>query len=367
MQLTRNYEQLLLDAVPMLDVRAPIEFAKGAFPAAVNIPLLDDDERAAVGTAHRKHGARAAVELGHRLVSGQTKARRIAAWTDFVRRHAGGVLYCFRGGQRSAIVQQWLAEAGMEVARVEGGYKAMRSFMLSTIESLARESTVILLGGRAGVGKTDVITALDNALDLEGLARHRGSAFGRRPGGQPATVDFEHQLGIRWLQLNRRGTRSVVMEDESRCIGSCTVPTPLWEAFQRAPLVQLEAPLEQRVARVRVQYVEEMWLEFQRLGQSFNDFEDHLLNALSRISRRLGGLRYQQLAQMMRLALDRQLHFGELELHDAWIETLLVDYYDPMYDYQLQRSADRIVVRGEAPVIEDYLNNLTLIDPHERS
>ena len=103
-----DYRHLFLNGVPMMDVRAPVEFAQGAFPGVVNRPLMDDGERQQVGTCYKHKGQDAAIALGHQLVSGATKQARIAAWAQFAQDHPGGVLYCFRGGLRSQIVQQWL-------------------------------------------------------------------------------------------------------------------------------------------------------------------------------------------------------------------------------------------------------------------
>ena len=116
---------IFLNDVPMMDVRAPVEFARGAFPGVVNLPLMNDAERQAVGTCYKQQGQQAAIELGHRLVSGALKTERIAAWARFAQAHPDGLLYCFRGGLRSQIVQQWLETeagigAGVDVADCEG-------------------------------------------------------------------------------------------------------------------------------------------------------------------------------------------------------------------------------------------------------
>ena len=128
-----DFRHIFLNDVPMMDVRAPIEFAQGAFPGVVNLPLMNNEERQKVGTCYKQRGQEAAIALGHSLVSGETKNGRIAAWAAFAKAHPKGVLYCFRGGLRSQITQQWLqSEAGMAYPRVIGGYKAMRTFLPSS-------------------------------------------------------------------------------------------------------------------------------------------------------------------------------------------------------------------------------------------
>ena len=116
-----DYRHIFLNDVPMMDVRAPVEFGQGAFPGVTNLPLMDDGERQQVGTCYKHKGQEAAIALGHQLVSGATKRQRIEAWAQFARAHPQGVLYCFRGGLRSQIVQQWLLnEVGIDYPRVVG-------------------------------------------------------------------------------------------------------------------------------------------------------------------------------------------------------------------------------------------------------
>jgi tRNA 2-selenouridine synthase len=127
-----DYAGLFLADTPLLDTRAPLEFARGAFPAARNLPLMSDEERAAVGSCYKQRGQDAAIALGQELVSGVIRDARITAWREFARAHPEGYLYCFRGGLRSQIVQQWLRDSGIDYPRVSGGYKAMRRFLIDT-------------------------------------------------------------------------------------------------------------------------------------------------------------------------------------------------------------------------------------------
>lgn len=130
---------------------------------------MNDVERQKVGTCYKQHGRQAAIEMGHQLVSGKTKAERLQAWADFARAHPDGYLYCFRGGLRSKIVQQWLKdEMGIDYPRVVGGYKAMRHFLLDTIEQAVEQCEFILVGGMTGTGKTEVLAQLGNSLTSKG-------------------------------------------------------------------------------------------------------------------------------------------------------------------------------------------------------
>lgn len=355
---TDNYRALFLDDVPMMDARAPVEFAKGAFPQTVNLPLMNDIERQKVGTCYKQHGQQAAIELGHRLVSGQVKAERIQAWVDFTRQNPNGYIYCFRGGLRSLLVQQWLKNvAGIDYPRVTGGYKAMRSYLLETTEQAAARDDFVLVGGMTGTGKTEVLARLDESVDLEGIANHRGSSFGKRATPQPVQIDFENRLAIRLLRMQAAGARQFILEDEARLVGRCSIPLPLFQAMQDYPLVWLEDSLEGRVDRILKDYVIDLCAEFivERGEEGFTAFAERLQESLVNISKRLGGECYQRLAAIMNQALVEQASTGAVDLHRGWIEALLKHYYDPMYAYQRESKAARIEFAGEQEAVVEYL------------
>ena len=352
-----DYRALFLGDAPMMDARAPVEFEKGAFPGVQNLPLMDDFERQKVGTCYKQHGQDAAIELGHRLVSGDIKARRVEAWVAFAKANPQGYLYCFRGGLRSQTVQRWLLEAGIEYPRVLGGYKAMRSFLLDTLEQAVGECQFVVLGGMTGTGKTDVLVQLSNALDLEGHANHRGSSFGKRATGQPSQIDFENSLAIDVLKKRAAGIEQFVLEDESRLVGSCNVPLPLHQGMQGYPLVWLEDSFQNRVKRILRDYVVDLCADFVRLHGEHGHalFAERLLQSLDRICKRLGGERHQRLQSMMQAALEEQRRHGLVDLHRAWIEGLLHEYYDPMYAYQRESKASRIEFAGDQAAVVEYL------------
>ena len=336
-----DYCSILGDARPLIDVRSPGEFHRGALPGAVNLPLLNDDERAAVGRTYKARGRDAATDLGHRLVAGDVKASRIAAWRDFAAAQPGSVITCWRGGLRSEIVQAWLAEAGIELPRVAGGFKALRHFCLDTIQTASATRRVVLVGGRTGSGKTQVVRGAACHIDLESLANHRGSAFGGFPTPQPPPVTFENALAVELLKL--APGEPVVAEDESRTIGRLAIPEALFNAMHRAPIALLEVDDRQRVDNIYREYVLDA-----------EDPERHLTTALARIERRLGGVRYRQIAALMDDAF-RADESSRRHAHCRWIERLLKDYYDPMYDYQLAGKKERIVVRGSVGEVAAYL------------
>jgi tRNA 2-selenouridine synthase len=361
---TADFQQLFLDDAPMMDARAPVEFSKGAFPGVINLPLMNDLERQQVGTCYKQRGQDAAIGLGHKLVSGALKAERIAAWAAFAQAHPDGYLYCFRGGLRSQIVQQWLKEeAGIDYPRVIGGYKALRTFLLETTEQALTQCQFVILGGLTGTGKTEVLAQLDNAVDLEGHANHRGSSFGKRVTPQPMQIDFENRLAIDILKKRHAGHTQFVLEDESRMVGSCTLPLALHQGMQGYPLIWLEDSLEGRVTRILGDYVRDLSAEFIAAHgpeEGFILFSARLQQSLSNIQKRLGGERFQRLAASMNAALLEQQRSGEVQLHREWIEGLLGEYYDPMYAFQQESKGLRIEFSGEQAAVVAYLRERKL-------
>jgi tRNA 2-selenouridine synthase len=353
-----DYRDIFLNDRPMMDTRAPVEFSKGSFPGVINLPLMTDSEREQVGTCYKQRGQQAAIVLGHQLVCGEIKAERIQAWADFARAHPDGYLYCFRGGMRSQIAQQWLKdEAGIDYPRVGGGYKAMRTFLLETLDQAVAQSDFVLLGGMTGTGKTDVLTRLSNGLDLEGHANHRGSSFGKRATGQPSNIDFENRLAVDVLKKRARGIEQFVLEDESRMVGGCALPLALYQGMQRFPMVWLEDSLQGRVERIQRDYVVNLCAEFIAVhgAEGFALFSERLLESLNNIRKRLGGERHQRMLVLMQAALAEQALSGAVDLHCAWIEGLLSEYYDPMYAFQRESKGLRIEFVGEQAAVFEYL------------
>ena len=332
---------LLGEATPCIDVRSPGEFARGAVPGAVNLPLLTDAERAEVGICYKRRGRDAAVALGHRLVQGETKAARVASWRDFAARHPQAAIYCARGGLRSAMAQRWLADAGEHVARVAGGFQALRRVCIAILER-ARQRSFVLVGGRTGVGKTRLVRGARSGIDLEELAGHRGSAFGGHERPQPTPIAFENALAVALLRVPEATTAA--LEDEGRTIGRLAIPESLFDAMRQAPIVLLETADAERVDNILTEYVLEAPAPRVRLPA-----------ALDRITRRLGGSRHRQIAGLMDAAFAAGDPHDNREAHRRWIRALLKHYYDPMYDHQLAGKAARIALRGNAKQVAAYL------------
>ena len=343
----RALQDILSRQTPLLDVRAAIEFDQGALPHSVNLPILNDQERAAVGTTYKQSGREAATTLGHELVNGATKSERITGWLSFMQDHPEARIMCWRGGQRSQIAQAWLLENGCKIERVPGGYKALRQTCLNILETAASgEKPWWVVAGRTGVQKTVLIKMLANSIDLEGLANHRGSAFGGQATPQPTPASFENYVACKYLQHDHP---ALVLEDESRTIGRLALPCGWHERMQQAPLVLVEADLPARVDHIVDEYVTAP------LAASADALalESQYRNALSRITKRLGGALYTTIDNLIAEA------FAGKRQHFDWVHALMQNYYDPMYDYQLKNKAARIVFQGSRQEVQQYLQQHT--------
>lgn len=354
---TEDYQRLFLQDVPLIDVRSPLEYQQGAFPFAVNLPLMKDSERQAVGTCYKQQGQQAAIALGHSLVNGKERQRRTVAWIEQCARQPEGYLYCFRGGLRSQLAQQWLREAGVDYPRVVGGYKALRNFLLGALES-ASELPMMVVGGNTGCGKTLLINELVAGIDLEGVAHHRGSSFGRTLVKQHSQIDFENRLAVQMLKKQHGGCRHWVLEDESRIIGSNNLPLSLFNGMQQAPLVVIDDPFDVRLARLQDEYIDQMRIAFEQAygeQEGWQHYDEYLHHGLFAIRRRLGLERFQQLTQLLELALQQQRISGNSDAHQQWLVPLLQHYYDPMYRYQLEKKTQRTIFRGNYAQVREFL------------
>ena len=364
---TNDYRRLFLEDTPLLDVRAPVEYARGAFPLAENRPLIDDEERHRIGIRYKEMGQDAAVELGAELVTEEVRKARVHEWEHFFTKHPEGVLYCFRGGMRSKITQQWLKErTGKSIPRVEGGYKALRRFLIDELDAAAREVNTVVIGGRTGVGKTLLLQKLSGSVDLEGLARHRGSAFGHYATPQPSQIDFENALSIALLKHRAGGNLPLIIEDEGQNIGSVHLPLTLFNRFKSGDFVILEATVDERIEITWNEYVRDALQDFQQVHgeeHAFLAWHDYVMRGFSRIRKRLGGVRHAALAHEIDAAMQHHRETGEMQQHKSWIRTLLVDYYDPMYDYQLGRKRKKIVFSGDADAVANYLQSHNRAEP----
>ncbi|GAA5104048.1 tRNA 2-selenouridine(34) synthase MnmH [Wohlfahrtiimonas larvae] len=352
-----NYHSLILNGTPFIDVRAPIEFSVGHLPTSHNFPILFDDERVAVGTCYKQQGREKAIALGHRLVSGDNRRDKITAWQDFYENHPDAVIYCARGGMRSKLSQSWLQEIGIELPRVHLGYKGLRNYLLSILEDVGNHP-MLIVSGDTGTGKTELLQNFDVTIDLEGLANHHGSAFGKNITNQPTQATFENALAVNCIQKNHLPIW--LLEDESRNIGKVHLPESLHSAMALAPVVVVEEPLEHRLQRISQLYFSEMVEKYrQAYGEilGWEKYQDYLKQGLFVLRKRLGLGRYTVLQQILDDALVEQFTAGTIDRHLDWLVILLTEYYDPMYQYQLNRKKERVIFRGDYPSICEFIKN----------
>ena len=241
-------------------------------------------------------------------------------------------------------------------------HKAMRRWLIDTSDNLISNGHLLLVGGPTGAAKTRLLNEgnagkpIPGSIDLEGLANHRGSAFGRRVTEQPTQISFELAFGAQLVKHRCHGHQTLILEDEGRLIGRCALPLALQSARGDADWVQLDASIEARVQHSYENYIlknlEELLV--QDAAGGFDHFASGLLESLERIQKRLGGERFDALRSTMLEALASHER-GTPEMHKTWIRQLLTDYYDPMYEYQMNKRNRPPVFRGNEGDVSEYL------------
>lgn len=320
---------------PVIDVRSPGEFAKAHIPNAINIPLFDNDQRAKVGTKYKNAGKDAAVLLGLEIVGPQ-----LANFVKLAKKLAPEktvLVHCWRGGMRSGSFAWLLETAGFQVNIMEGGYKAYRNRVLSFFE---KPMDLIVLGGKTGSAKTETLHQLqqlgEQIIDLEGLANHQGSAFGAiGQQEQPSSEYFENLLYEKFQKIDL--TKRIWIEDESKNIGTCNIPLPLWDKMRATKVLFLDIePL------ARVPFLVEKY------AQAGVDAE--LQESLNRIQKRLGGQQFNEATK----ALNNKNY--------AEVARITLEYYDKWYLLGLQKRDEKSVFKIKAESNNPKLNAQLLLD-----
>lgn len=299
-----------------LDVRTPAEFKQGHIPGAKNFPLFSDEERAEIGTLYKQVSRESAFNRGLELVGPRMRqmveqAAQMAEGKDLL-------IHCWRGGQRSESVAWLLKSAGFTVSVLEGGYKAYRRFVLESFESSSYK--FLVLGGPTGSGKTELLWQLrelgGQVVDLEGLAHHKGSAFGGLgEEDQPSSEHFENELYHQLHQLDP--SRPVWIEHESRGIGRVFLPDPFWRHLMKSPLLLVDPGREARL---------------QHALEIYGTFELPLIKAcFTRIQNRMGG-------QHVKAALEA-IDAGDFKR----AASIALDYYDKTYAHHLAKYPHPVV------------------------
>ncbi|WP_242929492.1 tRNA 2-selenouridine(34) synthase MnmH [Pontibacter vulgaris] len=297
-------------SLPVLDARAPKEYATGHIPVARSFPIFSDEERATVGTAYKQQGHDPAVLIGLDLFGPKMsefvkEATKLAPEKELL-------VHCWRGGMRSGAMAWLLDFAGFKVNLLEGGYKSYRHFIQ---EQFSGPQHLVILGGLTGSGKTDLLPYLQKlgqqTIDLERLACHKGSAFGSiHMPPQPSTEMFENLLGTELLKINRK--QPLWLEDESVTIGKVVMPKPFYDQMQQATVIQLEIPKAARVQKLAAEYC--------------HTDKAILETAILKIQKRLGGLATKEALEAIAA--------GDMEK----MVDIALSYYDKAYNFDLDKK-----------------------------
>lgn len=301
----------------IIDVRSPSEYAEDHVPGAISLPVLDDAERARVGTLHKQVSAFEAKKIGAALVS-RNIALHLESWFGDKPRSYRPLVYCWRGGNRSGSLTHILQKIGFAATQLDGGYRAYRRHVVAELERLPGLFDYRVVCGPTGSGKSRLLQALAAegalVLDLEALAAHRGSLLGALPGQpQPTQKSFESAV---WAELNHFDpAQPIFVESESRKIGALRLPGALIAAMHASPAIRLEVPLE-----ARVQMLTEDYLHFLHDPETIR----HQLGFLARVQGHEIVTAWQDLVEQ-----------------EAWpqlVTALLEQHYDPAYRRSLARN-----------------------------
>jgi len=320
-------------SVPIADVRSPGEYKTGHIPGAVNIPLFDDKQREIVGITYKNEGRIKAILKGLELIGPAIDLRLEKALSLAVDNNI--LVYCWRGGMRSETMGWLFSLGGIKTEILEGGYKSYRHHILN---SYNRKKKIIVLGGMTGSGKTEILRYLNNGshqvIDLEYLARHKGSAFGALgQDQQPSSEHFANRLFGEWTRLKQ--DQPVWVEDESRNIGSVFMPDNFYSQLKSAPAIILMIDAEKRIPRLLEEYA------------SFP--QDHLRECVTKVSKRLGGENTNRVLTA--------IESGNME--EA--VRIMLRYYDRAYMYSLSRKPSETIIYVESDTVCDVKYNAELI------
>ncbi len=299
-----------LDKGSIVDVRSPDEFKSGHMPKAVNIPLLENNERKTVGTLYKEFGREKAIDQGYQIAG--SKLNYLYEQYETLRNEPSVIIYCARGGMRSRVVTAFLRHLGFPARQMTGGYKGFRNWNIQQLDQFTLNHPIVL-HGQTGVGKTMVLNHLPNSLDLEKVADHRGSiigALGKKPLVQK---NFEAELLKSLLQLDN--SKAVFIEGESRKVGNVSIPNAIFSQMRAATALLLEASMETRVARIVDEYITKQ-----------PDLKHIVRETIFQLTDNLG-----------HKAVARLIDLFDDENYAECFEYILSNYYDRKYSHSMKK------------------------------
>lgn len=337
---------LLIDK-KAIDVRSGHEYKKGTIPNSISMPILNDDQHKLVGIDYKKNGKESAITLGTNLVSGEKKQKLIEDWISVIKKHGIEYIFCKRGGLRSKTAKKWLKEKNINIKILKGGYKAYRKKIVETHENLCSyKGNWFIITGFTGSGKTSIIRDLSSSIDLEDLAKHRGSTFGALSEAQPSQQNFENKLTHSYL---KKYDGNIILEAESRNIGSVALPGKFYEKMRTSKYIFVEADIETRVDNITNEYIKKPLKDGIRKSSLLSAYQE----ALGKIRKRLGHDNYIIVNNEMKAA------FGTQRVsHKLWIKLLLEKYYDKLYKHKLDKINKQIIYSSDWSSCKNFLNSI---------
>ena len=309
-----NYGELLeIKDYILIDVRTPKEYEESTIPGAINIPVLLDEERVMVGTAYKKENPEIAKQMGIEAISKRlgTITKEIS---ELAKCYEKIVFFCSRGGMRSGAMTSFFKSMGYKTTRLSGGYKSYRAFIIDDFKNIVKGLKLITLHGKTGTGKTKILIELNNrgieTIDLEGLAKNRGSNFGHIGITQDRSQKtFESLL---YNAVKHRKNNVIVIEGESRKIGPIHIPESFWDTMKDGIKILVEGPIEMRLDIIMEDYTR------------IDELKKNLLEVAKKLKRYMNGNTYNKFVELVKIG----------DIREA-ARQMMIGYYDPMYNKSL--------------------------------
>lgn len=313
-------EALGLDDKIFIDTRSPIEFKEDNISGSINLPILDNEERKAVGVLYKKDEKKA-IDLGYDYYF--KKLSRLKDTVNKISKEKKIIVYCFRGGMRSSTITKLIEDIGYDTFQLEGGYKSYRAYIREYFNNLDLKSNFIVLQGHAGSKKTEIIKKLSPAIDLEGLAMHRSSIFGGLGLSPRKQKMFESVLYVELEKL--KDEKIIFIEGESKKIGDIFIPEKLFYAMEKGVYIKIECSMKQRIKQIRKDYFT-------------HDVDDKIISMIISLKKFFS-----------KKSLEKLLELMDKKEYDEVIRILLEEHYDLRYsniidklDYSYTINSDSV-------------------------